>query len=802
VAALPAPPPTPPRFAGLPDLPALATLCARPQWVCWTPRLVDGRWTKPPLIARNGFGASHSKPSDWTTYEEAAAAAIRRGWAGVGYVVTADDGLTGADLDHCRDPATGELDDWAADIVALAETYIEVSPSGSGLRIIWSGKIDATIKADPVHVEVYRDRRFLTITGNHLPGTPDAICPAPLTAAALVARVAAFREERDAARAALPVSAPAGRVRAVAPGRGGEFFRRVNSAALAALASWVPALFGAAARYQKGTGAYRVSSQALARGLEEDLSLSPAGIVDWGVADMGDARDGKRTPVDVVLEFARLPSPTARAAAEWLCDRLGRTPADMGWEDAGMGGDPAHGAALAAALAAGPRDHDPETGEVWDAPPGPAGAVDFTIPGLGGAITDFVFATAPRPSREFAFLPAMGLLSVLFGRRFLSPLGMPLNLYLAGIGASGYGKDHALKAVRNLLHEAGLEHLLGPSDFSSDSAIELVLRAKPCCIANIDEFGVFLQGVSSKYSGGHERRIRKALLDLYPLGTSPWSGKATADREKATAAVWYPTFSLLGFSTPTEFFDGLDERNLKDGFLARPVFVSLDRRPALVPPPPFVGPPRLLALLRAAMSWAPAGNLSGAATRQSTMRPPLVSVPFADDPARRAFGDFAAWQDHAMDAAPDTDGLVNRAAENALRMATLRALSRVVTDPAVRPDLGAAAVTREDVEWAAAIVRQSLAMLDAGIRAFMAGSDFERAHKVALAAIVATGGDGLPDSLLRRVKGMSKLDERTFKQVIEYLVRADLIYAREPRRAGRRGIRYFGVEFQPGEGVA
>jgi hypothetical protein len=79
---------------------------------------------------------------------------------------------------------------------------------------------------------------------------------------------------------------------------------RINTAALANLDAWVPALFGDAAKRQTN-GAYRVSSATLGRDLEEDLSLHPDGIKDFGVADMGDQRRGKRTPVGVVMEFGK-----------------------------------------------------------------------------------------------------------------------------------------------------------------------------------------------------------------------------------------------------------------------------------------------------------------------------------------------------------------------------------------------------------------------------------------------------------------------------------------------------------------
>ena len=100
---------------------------------------------------------------------------------GVGLVLTADDELTGIDLDNCRDPATGELSPLAVEVVRLAETYAEVSPSGSGLRLFADGKPSRTMKNDSRGIEVYGAGRYLTVTGDHVPGTPGVVGPAPAT---------------------------------------------------------------------------------------------------------------------------------------------------------------------------------------------------------------------------------------------------------------------------------------------------------------------------------------------------------------------------------------------------------------------------------------------------------------------------------------------------------------------------------------------------------------------------------------------------------------------------------------------
>lgn len=97
-------------------------------------------------------------------------------------------------------------------------------------------------------------------------------------------------------------------------------WRDLNDKALANLSAWVPALFPEATAYQDG---YRVSSASLKRTNQEDLSIVPAGIVDFGVHDLGDARQGKRSPIDLAMEWSQM---DFAAATGWLRDKLGLDP--------------------------------------------------------------------------------------------------------------------------------------------------------------------------------------------------------------------------------------------------------------------------------------------------------------------------------------------------------------------------------------------------------------------------------------------------------------------------------------------
>jgi hypothetical protein len=283
--------------------------------------------TKPLVNPHTGFGASHSKPDQWGTYHQAVACARRKQLPGVGFVISPDDDYTGIDLDKCRDAETGEIDQWALDVLDFEETYAEISPSGTGLRLIARGKIEKTEICHEAGVELYHSQRYLTITGQHIIETPPDIREAPHTIAYLMDRIERMKPKKVDLPVPMHTSVAATPIMA-SSSDGSGFFRAVNDMALARLGAWVPSVFPTA-RPQPGTGAYRVSSRALGRDLQEDLSLSPDGIKDFGVADMGDARLGARTAIDVLIEWGGQATPLD--AARWLCDRMGVAPEALGF---------------------------------------------------------------------------------------------------------------------------------------------------------------------------------------------------------------------------------------------------------------------------------------------------------------------------------------------------------------------------------------------------------------------------------------------------------------------------------------
>jgi hypothetical protein len=89
------------------------------------------------------------------------------------FVFSPGDPYFGIDLDDCIDDA-GTLKPWAQEIVErFFDTYAEISPSGSGIKIWAKGKLPGGGVAFPFgdgRVEVYGEKRFFTVTGNHWAG--------------------------------------------------------------------------------------------------------------------------------------------------------------------------------------------------------------------------------------------------------------------------------------------------------------------------------------------------------------------------------------------------------------------------------------------------------------------------------------------------------------------------------------------------------------------------------------------------------------------------------------------------------
>jgi putative DNA primase/helicase len=156
-----------------------AALRSLPRWVCWKYETRGGKATKVLYNPITHKRASSTDQSTWADYTTAVDASSTHGYAGLGCVIAAP--YAAVDLDKCRDATSGEVEPWAAFVIAELGSYTELSPSGRGFHIWISGSIPHGGNRRG-RVEMYDSARYFTVTGDHVAETPLTIEARDLTA--------------------------------------------------------------------------------------------------------------------------------------------------------------------------------------------------------------------------------------------------------------------------------------------------------------------------------------------------------------------------------------------------------------------------------------------------------------------------------------------------------------------------------------------------------------------------------------------------------------------------------------------
>ncbi len=148
-----------------------------PHWVGWRQEAREGstKPTKVPYNITTGRRARSNAPEDWCAFPEI----VPEKYSGIGFMFSKDIGMTGIDLDDCI-LADGTYKPWARKILAVFKnTYSEISPSGTGIKIFTLGllpgkgrKVFVNADGNPCGeaesdgaVEMYDSGRYFAVTG-------------------------------------------------------------------------------------------------------------------------------------------------------------------------------------------------------------------------------------------------------------------------------------------------------------------------------------------------------------------------------------------------------------------------------------------------------------------------------------------------------------------------------------------------------------------------------------------------------------------------------------------------------------
>ncbi|RJT32781.1 DUF3987 domain-containing protein [Mesorhizobium waimense] len=390
----------------------------------------------------------------------------------------------------------------------------------------------------------------------------------------------------------------------------------------------------------------------------------------------------------------------------------------------------------------------------------------FSLSSAGGIlaeISEWITETAIIPVPELSLTSAIALLGGMFGDRALGPTRSGLNLYLATVMGVASGKGHAPKSIISLSSSAGKPGAVTNGDPTSYAAIERILRKNISTVCVFDELGVTLQDVNNRHKSSASASIRKFLLTIYDQADSTFHGRqyASSETKGDESPLIGPALTILGMTTPSTLYAGLSDESLNDGFLSRFVFIE-GEGPETVSAPRLNRsvslPKELIASLKRAYDSFPKEPKSA-----TQLFSPKYQIPFEggeDGEAYRLWSDVFHWQ-HSKVWSVREYHVNGRAAENTIRLASIRAVSRQPSMPFVSAD---------DVEWGWAIVHRSISVITDGVDRHMAGSMAESLRKAIVRALSQAKGKTLPWSQLLQREGVSQADSEDVAKSITWLV--------------------------------
>lgn len=639
------------------------TMAERPQWVNWRYVERDGQPTKIPFQP-NGQAAKSNDPATWSTFD-----AVNVGGRFVGFVFAPGGGLFGIDLDNCL--VKGELLPWAAEIVDhFPGAYVEVSPSGNGVKLFCAGDYEGRGRKHKFGegrqaVELYGTGRYFAVTGEAIQAVEPTDC-----SEGLKWLLDKYWPASTAPKAAYTPP---------------TFTGNVERRAAGYLATIEPTRCGTSSCHDRTFYAAGILYWGFAMEVSEALPLlvswAESGEHQWTVADL-------ERKINEVAKHG-CDKPRGWALAEK------REEKDTSWMDKMTSGRPkgGDGASVTHESRSEPTETLIEVADDIAADtandPGPFPQDIFNrLSGFIAAVWRFSVETARCPQPELSLAAAIALMAVVCGRKVRDRAGTRPGVYILGINISSSGKDHPRKVNKDILSAAGAEaeSLFGPEGFASSAGLLRAVKDHPSILFQIDEIGRMVVTMRDG-ANPHLYKIGGELLKLYSSSNTTYKGEAHADK-KHDITIPYPCVTLYGTHTP-QLFDAVTMENVNEGLLGRFMLFEgrgfVDSRDDVVEVPP---PTEIVEWVKRWEAFKPL------ATLPDTHGSPSI-LSYTDDAQRRFRSHVKAIEEKRR---RDNEGaaiLWSRTAEKTAKLALLFAASRKV-DPAT----DTMTITVEDVDLA------------------------------------------------------------------------------------------------------
>lgn len=405
---------------------------------------------------------------------------------------------------------------------------------------------------------------------------------------------------------------------------------------------------------------------------------------------------------------------------------------------------------------------DAETGEIVAdevvrvAPPAkPTAYVDplpfpshlLQAPGIMGEFLRWMMDCAQKPQPVLALAAVINLIATALAQKVQTNTGFRTNFYTVGVGPTSAGKDHARKCNKVAMNAAGIGNLIGGEELASSQGLLARAAKEPKTLFQIDEFGLFLQAITSHSAGSHLKQITTVLMKLFTTAGSVYHGTEYADQTgKPRVDIAYPCINMHATTTPETLFEAFTGADVTSGSLNRMLFFFAPEREGNWPMR-FVNitqpPESLTAWLKAA--WMMPGSIDPATP---------VTVPMSPEATQQFELLYDYQQDCERKAKPNgTDGLYGRMWEHASKLALVAAVARhanaeTLTKVAESSQL---VVTGTDASWAIELVCYLIKRMDYEVTGRVADSEFGRDKKNILSFIEKAGKFGLTERELAKV---------------------------------------------------
>lgn len=656
------------------------------QWHVW--RMVKG--TKIPLQI-DGSAAKSNDPETWSEFEAAVDQAAF--FDGIAFEITPP--YVGIDLDGCLDE-DGDLREWAWPILAHFDElgFIEVSPSGTGIKILVRGAkpegmpcLHKIAEKPKQQIEVYGHSRFWTVTGD-IYGGNDKISDAQHAIDWLNATYfQGKKQERKKPNPSPPLSYPPPSPPPTLLKRAQEYARAVPPAGEG---SRNHTLFNLAGHlFSMNSGGLRLTESEVLEICQDWNGTLTDPLSDTEVERTVSSAGRNGTPRE---EKPDRPFPTEdqypQVDISALISEIGAKP------------DP---------------DFDDDAFCLKMVPPA----------GLIRQVFDYYCQTSHRRSNTMGLATAVTLAETLFGRRVRSHTDLRVNDYNVIIAPTSSGKEACETTISRICWQADPNRVpLLPPDVQSGNGLLKAVSDHPQGLWICDEFGKVLEAIlDRKSNNGHAKQIGTHLLKLYSKASGIYGGAAHADG--ARNEIVQPHLCLLGLTTG-QIFESIDSRQIQDGLFGRIAFWPVQNRPKRKTARVSAAPEDLERLVRLWLNWEPTSGL-----HRSVPKPEMIEM---SDAALERWETHANAIDERMENESESRAAIwGRVAARAMKLGIVHRVARVEDDPS-HVDWQFVRVELHDIDWGIQLANWLARVACGLIRENVVDRQHERAKAVLLAA--------------------------------------------------------------------